>query len=266
MKKLKISSIFHWLYCALLLAPCFAVGSATLQYAFTGSQIQAVEPVIAPVVSDGTKEPFKLNEWVVLHNVSDDGSTISMNGAIDIFWYFSELDSFYLISLDLPSHFEFYASDNGHIEYNFYVESSMGASGDVIFSFVVPRYEEVFVGWRLRSGAYEPILEPELYYQANNVPQSLIDKLPRDYVGGNSDVFYSAVDKVSKSPFFNWADKTFLGEGFRYAGNWFGLPENSPFYTFVTYWCAVSILWLIFDVLMYVPLLVHRWLDKGAIE
>lgn len=33
----------------------------------------------------------------------------------------------------------------------------------------------------------------------------------------------------------------------------------------LTYWFVVSIFWLIFDVLMYLPLLVHRWLDKGAI-
>lgn len=38
------------------------------------------------------------------------------------------------------------------------------------------------------------------------------------------------------------------------------------FYQWFAYWLFVSLCWLIFDVLMYVPLVVHRWLDKGALE
>jgi len=34
----------------------------------------------------------------------------------------------------------------------------------------------------------------------------------------------------------------------------------------LTYWTMVSIIWLIFDVIMYVPLLVHRWIDKAKLE
>lgn len=34
----------------------------------------------------------------------------------------------------------------------------------------------------------------------------------------------------------------------------------------LTYWSCVSLIWLVFDLIMYVPLLVHRWIDKGVIE
>lgn len=34
----------------------------------------------------------------------------------------------------------------------------------------------------------------------------------------------------------------------------------------LTYWTIVSIVYLIFDIIMYVPLLVHRWIDKAVIE
>lgn len=34
----------------------------------------------------------------------------------------------------------------------------------------------------------------------------------------------------------------------------------------LTYWTIISIVYLIFDVLMYVPLLVHRWIDKARVE
>lgn len=34
----------------------------------------------------------------------------------------------------------------------------------------------------------------------------------------------------------------------------------------LTYWTSISIIWLVFDTFLYVPLLAHRWLDKGVIE
>lgn len=39
-----------------------------------------------------------------------------------------------------------------------------------------------------------------------------------------------------------------------------------PIIGLLTYWTITSIVYLIFDVLMYVPLLVHRWLDKARLE
>lgn len=33
----------------------------------------------------------------------------------------------------------------------------------------------------------------------------------------------------------------------------------------LTYWTLTSIIYLIFDIVMYVPLLVHRWIDKATI-
>lgn len=34
----------------------------------------------------------------------------------------------------------------------------------------------------------------------------------------------------------------------------------------LNYWCSISIIYLVFDIVMYVPLLAHRWLDKGVVE
>ena len=38
------------------------------------------------------------------------------------------------------------------------------------------------------------------------------------------------------------------------------------FYMLLSYWLLVSIFWLVFDVVMYVPNLAHRWLDKGSLQ
>lgn len=56
---------------------------------------------------------------------------------------------------------------------------------------------------------------------------------------------------------------------FYLANNLFGL-DTSTVCTLITqlltYWTFTSIVYLIFDVLMYVPLLVHRWIDKARLE
>lgn len=34
----------------------------------------------------------------------------------------------------------------------------------------------------------------------------------------------------------------------------------------MSYWLIVAIAWLIFDLIMYVPNLAHKWVDNGSIE
>ena len=49
----------------------------------------------------------------------------------------------------------------------------------------------------------------------------------------------------------------------------FGVSLNQITYVIInclTYWTIISIVYLIFDVLMYVPLLAHRWIDKARLE
>lgn len=53
--------------------------------------------------------------------------------------------------------------------------------------------------------------------------------------------------------------------------NVFGISSSASFNVVViirllSYWTEISIIYLIFDVVMYVPLLAHRWLDKGILE
>ena len=77
------------------------------------------------------------------------------------------------------------------------------------------------------------------------------------------DVFYNAVDNVRDSVLFSWCNTSFLSTPITYISNLFGMPQNSPIITFLSYWLNISIIWLVFDVIMYIPLLTHRWLDKG---
>lgn len=267
MKKLKISSIFHWLYCSLLLAPCFAVATACVQTAFHGSEISEVPPEFGRL-EDG-KNDFKENLWYVVGDASQDMARPSiLADRVDIFMAFvdSADSSYYAWSFEcLNSIFSFGCDEEHFLSYNFEdnfmpyfaLQQSVSfadVSSNMVFAFRLNGIRQIDYG----NSTY-------IWYW-RTMPQEYLSYMPKDYTSGVSDVFYTSVDKVASSPLFNWAEKSFLGDGFRYAGNWFGLPVDSPFYTYACYWCAISILWLIFDVLMYVPLLVHRWLDKGAIE
>ena len=76
----------------------------------------------------------------------------------------------------------------------------------------------------------------------------------------------SSFSDVMNSNLFGWAKDSFLVEPFQYIANLFEMPSTSPIIYALSYWLSISIIWLVFDVIMYVPLLVHRWLDKGIIE
>ena len=81
-----------------------------------------------------------------------------------------------------------------------------------------------------------------------------------------SNTFYDSIDSVVQSPYFSWAYDSFLVAPFTYIVSLFSMPTNSPVVLLMSYWLAISIIWLVFDLVMYVPLLVHRWLDKGVLE
>lgn len=80
------------------------------------------------------------------------------------------------------------------------------------------------------------------------------------------NTFTESLNNLNTNALFSWAQSSFLIAPFTYIGDLFGLPNSSPILTLMSYWLDVSIIWLVFDVIMYLPLLIHRWLDKGVIE
>lgn len=82
----------------------------------------------------------------------------------------------------------------------------------------------------------------------------------------SKDVFYNSLDELIESPYFSWAYNSFLSTPITYIVGLFSIPTNHVIVELLSYWLAISIIWLVFDLIMYVPLLVHRWLDKGVLE
>lgn len=106
-----------------------------------------------------------------------------------------------------------------------------------------------------------------VYDNFNFVSQNIVNYYsPYTYTDTIDNVFYYSVEQISNESLFNWANNTFLAQPLLFITNLFGVPSTSPIITILCYWFAISVIWLVFDVIMYIPLLVHRWLDKGVIE
>lgn len=101
------------------------------------------------------------------------------------------------------------------------------------------------------------ILGRELYVIFNSNATATFDLM---------DTFTTSMNELNTNALFSWASTSFLVQPFTYIGNLFGLSATSPIITLLSYWLDISLIWLVFDLIMYVPLLVHRWLDKGIIE
>ena len=80
------------------------------------------------------------------------------------------------------------------------------------------------------------------------------------------DTFSNALNSLNTNSLFSWAQTSFLVAPISYISDLFGLSSTSPIITLMSFWLSISIIWLVFDLIMYIPLLVHRWIDKGIIE
>lgn len=81
-----------------------------------------------------------------------------------------------------------------------------------------------------------------------------------------SNKMYLAWESLWDLPVFSWTKTCFLSAGFTYISGLFGVSATNSLNYVFGYWITISICWLVFDLLIYVPNLAHRWLDKGAVE
>lgn len=84
--------------------------------------------------------------------------------------------------------------------------------------------------------------------------------------GNIDEVFIDSLNNLNTISIFSWAQTSFLNVPFQYISDLFGISASNPINTLLSYWLSISIIWLVFDVVMYVPLLVHKWVDKGVIS
>ena len=242
---MKISKLFHWLYALVMLLPIFAIG-VTCGYAMFNKnayQSYASETInkceyenISITNLEVGKEYYLITPNTNTYTRQEESTEISVSSLYldDIFKDVTKI--------------RLYVPNNSNLLY-------IQAIGNEGFTYTsiqghIIKFEYLAINNSYYATEIESILYKKQYFEFTYI----------------SEVFYYSVDKVTQSNLFNWAYDSFLVTPFAYIVSLFSMPSSSPVVMLLSYWLAISIIWLVFDLVMYVPLLVHRWLDKGVIE
>lgn len=99
----------------------------------------------------------------------------------------------------------------------------------------------------------------------NSIVDASIDYQDSDIMSVFVNNYAEAINK-----YFNFDNAFNFGELYDWMNlTFFNGTAGLGFFIFwhlLIYWLLISIIWLVFDVLMYVPQLVHRWLDKASLS
>lgn len=261
---MKISKLFHWLYATLMFLPLVFFIPSCLYYSFN--------------------EHATNTETTTINYKYESNEVNSLDDLVEGHIYY--LENFYLED-DISIYI--YQFDNFHNTYGFGVDDLYSDNGsyiqlikddtDVIITLCYDNLavdlinyeydEESLISFTnivfLYSNDFYSIFEDRSYlpqYTDYNVIES---------VSVNTDD--TITDKLNRSwnaifdlPMFSWTKTTFVSAPFTYITGLFGLASDNPINYLFGYFASISICWLIFDLVLYVPNLAHRWLDRSALE
>lgn len=105
-----------------------------------------------------------------------------------------------------------------------------------------------------------------LCLEMNNTDYNVIESVEINTDDTISNKMYHAWQSTWDLPLLQWTHTSFVAQPFTYITGLFGVPSDSTFNYVFAYFVSISICWLVFDVIMYLPNLAHRWLDRGALE
>ena len=264
---MKISKLFHWLYAFVMFLPVFALGGTLLISTFNMSAKQESE-----IIYKYETNEVNSNDDLVLGNI--------YRFYTDDYEHFSTYNEDYYLQFTciLDTNFDYQFNS---IDENFYVDikhdfnSIIGDFTSGLISFYTGN--DSYTTWAIEQQGLEieaiviltgdSVISSDFYSSFSKVDSAYI---PIERVETHNlntrEVFYDTLDDIKESPYFNWAYNSFLAQPLVYIVTLFSIPANHIVVELLSYWLAISIIWLVFDLIMYVPLLVHRWLDKGVLE
>lgn len=252
---MKISKLFHWLYAILMLLPAFAIGVTCAYAIFNKNAYQSYSGEISSTFEEQNVTSFNdlvvgnkyrytsqnvvtttnLSKRILISNVeliSSNASASFNNDLLNNATAFTTNASKYIILFNEDTTINSYDIANFTIVFDFICD---GYSNPTSIQYV-----DAF------DGMITKIIYNDNFYIDN--------------------VFYYSIDKVQQSTLFNWAYDSFLATPITYITGLFGMASDHIAVMLMSYWLAISVIWLVFDMVMYVPLLVHRWIDKGVLE
>ena len=285
---MKISKLFHWLYALVMLLPIFAIGTSCLISTFNMASKEETEITYKYETNEVNNiTDLQINKLYHYDTLSlSDFYSDDEEYYYDLYIYFAHfntptlyIDGPYLDEIlnegileDERNTMSMYLVKPEGVDYllcsltYFYNNDIYVAIGDLYSDQMTFNDVDFFIK---DIDSLNTFKEEYIEYNDNILPTAStyneILSVETHNVSAQ-DVFYNSVDKVVQSPLFNWAYDSFLVAPFSFIVNLFSMPTNSVIVELLSYWLAISIIWLVFDLIMYIPLLVHRWLDKGVLE
>ena len=288
---MKISKIFHFLYFAvlsipLISIPIFAIYSQNHEINDNTLQVQENLKVDFNQKVNYLALPNRTAESIIYTN-NNDGSltangtstgysdyTVKQFQGLGHIWYIRSGNTNNIVETRLTSVGGAYNEYRGYVNVlsSFYLRILPNTSVNNLY--LIP---QMFDLTQMFGEGNEPTIAefntlfPNNYYE-NTESQEM-------YIENAYTTTYDDTDIMSQFMYceYNFMDKylgmykyqPFAGIYSWLANTFFG--GSAPlvftiFYQWFAYWLFVSLCWLVFDVLIYVPLLVHKWLDKAAIE
>lgn len=275
---MKISKLFHWLYATLMFLPLvFFIPSClyysfnehatntettTINYKYESNEVNSINDLVV-----GNIYQFNTNGtsiWGLCPNANDEVffqllSDLSINNSnMDMDDYTASF-----IKFTPNTYLRFQNSNDEYTTIALYEYEQQYFDANYVISFL---FEDNFL-----SNCIVRLID--FNYNGNQTPITFeyTDYNVIESVSVNTDD--TITDKLNRSwnaifdlPMFSWTKTTFVSGAFVYISGLFGVQTNNPLNYLFAYFVSISICWLVFDVLLYVPNLAHRWLDKGAIE
>lgn len=248
---MKISKLFHWLYGFLMMMPIFAVGVTCLVNVFKESK--EVDIIYKYQTNDVNTESdlivgniYHLD--MILDNSFDENIIFKTIEIINIRQ--DNINSTHIVNQNNTLLQVVKVANSNSIRIR------NDSNGLRTLDYAIP--DNNLVCDFVYNGIYN--LNVANISECENIPIETIEQINKN------NIFYYAIDKVKDDNLFKWASDSFLSEPFKYITNLFGMPNDSVVILLLSYWLDISLIWLVFDLVMYMPLLVHRWLDKGVLE
>lgn len=254
---MKISKLFHWLYAVLMFLPVFAIGTTCLINTFNMSAKEESEVVYKYETNEVNSSEDLIEGNIYKFNLNNIDFPTTTNYAKVEYLQIETLSSSATSNQNLFN--TSYYSQIGFFNYNgttriYFLNNS--SNGNIFYN-------------------TSNIINIDIVYNdtllINNITYNNFSKcenLPIESVNSKniSNTFYKAIEQVENSTLFNWAYDSFLVVPFTSIFTLFGVPTNSVIMLMLSYWLSISLIWLVFDLVMYLPNLVHSWIDKGGIE
>lgn len=248
---MKISKLFHWLYAILMLLPVFFIGVRCAYVVFNKNAKDSYSDkyIESAQVITATNQLVTNTEYTLKVNFTTTGNNIASYR-----YYYSNINVDWV---------DFGAQDRDYYSFKIF---RLGNNNNY---YVWVYYDSTNHQQLTISNANMPILTFVYTQIDTSNSEAGIGGTLSTYIYKVStldNAFIYSVNQLNDVPLFSWAKDSFLVEPFSYITGLFGVESTSPINTMLSYWLSVSIIWLVFDLVMYVPLLVHRWLDKGVLE